>query len=103
MVLSKLTLRHQLYGVAGLFLVPVALVNLLILAVLDYVLRLMGLGRDANPWAWGLILFAANLVMLLVALWALGRSARQKRLAERRIVARMDDVKPTLPVTASTN
>ncbi|MEI9904473.1 MAG: hypothetical protein WDN06_11225 [Asticcacaulis sp.] len=27
MVLSKITLRHQLYGVAGLFLVPVVLLS----------------------------------------------------------------------------
>ena len=47
---------------------------------------------------WGLILFAANLVMLFVALWALGRAARKTRQVERRIVARMDDVTPTAPV-----
>jgi hypothetical protein len=51
---------------------------------------------------WGLILFAANLVMLFIALWALGRSARRKRSAERRIVARLDDVTPAVPVTAAT-
>jgi NADH-quinone oxidoreductase subunit H len=92
----------QLMAFNWKFLVPLALVNLLILAVLDLVLRSMGLGREANPWVWGLILFAANLVMLFIALWALGRSARKTRQTERRIVARMDDVTPTAPVTAAT-
>lgn len=92
----------QLMAFNWKFLVPVSLVNLLVLAVLDTVLRMMGLGRAANPWVWGLILFAANLVMLFIALWALGRSARRTRQVERRIVARMDDVTPAAPVTAAT-
>jgi NADH-quinone oxidoreductase subunit H len=90
----------QLMAFNWKFLVPVALVNLLVLAVLDMVLRSMGLGREANPWVWGLVLFAANLVVLFIALWALGRAARKTRQVERRIVARMDDVKPTAPVAA---
>src|SRR5512141_427462 len=60
----------QLMAFNWKFLVPVSLVNLLVLAVLDYVLRMMGLGRDANPLAWGLILFAANLLILFLAFWA---------------------------------
>jgi len=91
----------QLMAFNWKFLVPVALVNLLVLAVLDMVLRSLGLGREANPVVWGLILFAANLVVLFVALWALGRAARKTRQVERRIVARMDDVKPTAPVAAA--
>ncbi len=92
----------QLMAFNWKFLVPLALVNLLVLAVLDYVLRMAGLGQEANPLAWGLILFAANLLMLFSALWALGRAARKTRQVERRIVARMDDVKPA-PVTVSGN
>ena len=62
------------------------------------------LARETNPWVWGMILFAANLVMLFIALWALGRAARKSRRSERRIVARMDDVKPAqAPVAASSN
>jgi len=91
----------QLMAFNWKFLVPVALVNLLVLAVIDTVLRSMGLGREANPVVWGLILFAANVVVLFVALWALGRAARKTRQVERRIVARMDDVKPTAPVAAA--
>ena len=91
----------QLMAFNWKFLVPVSLVNLLVLAVLDTVLRMMGLGRAANPWVWGLILFAANLLMLFIALWALGRAARRTRSTERRIVARMDDVTPAAPVTAA--
>jgi hypothetical protein len=68
----------------------------------DTVLKTMGITREANPWLWGMILFAANLVLLFVALWALGRSARKSRLNKRPIVARADDVKPAqAPVVAS--
>ena len=69
----------QLMAFNWKFLVPLSLVNLLILAVGDTVLKTMGITREANPWVWGMILFAANLVLLFVALWALGRSARKSR------------------------
>jgi len=94
----------QLMAFNWKFLVPLSLVNLFILAVGDTVLKTMGITLEANPWVWGLILFAANLVLLFVALWALGRSARKSRLAKRAIVARADDVKPAqAPAAASTN
>jgi hypothetical protein len=86
------------------FLVPLSLVNLFILAVGDTVLKTMGITLEANPWVWGMSLFAANLVLLFAALWALGRSSRRSRLAKRPIVARADDVKPAqAPVVASSN
>ncbi len=84
----------QLMAFNWKFLVPVALVNLFMLAVGDTALKTVGLGRGANPWAWGLILFALNVVTLMVALGMLGRAARNSRLNKRPIVARMDDVKP---------
>ena len=94
----------QLMAFNWKFLVPLSLVNLFILAVGDTVLKTMGITLEAIPWVWGLILFAANLVLLLAALWALGRSARRSRLAKRPIVARADDVKPAqAPAAASTN
>ena len=92
----------QLMAFNWKFLVPLSLVNLFILAVGDTLLKTMGITREANPWLWGGILFIANLVLLCVALWALGRSARKSRLAKRPIVARTDDVKPAqTPAAAS--
>ena len=93
----------QLMAFNWKFLVPLSLVNLLVLAVGDMVLRSAGLGRESAPLAWGAILFVLNVVMLAVALSLLGRSARKRRLVERRIVARVDDVKPAAPMTATTN
>ncbi len=94
----------QLMAFNWKFLVPLSLMNLLILAVGDTLLKTMGITREASPWVWGLVLFAANLVLLFVALWALGRSARKSRLAKRPIVARTEDVKPAqAQVAASTN
>jgi hypothetical protein len=94
----------QLMAFNWKFLVPLSLMNLFILAVGDTVLKTMGITRAANPWLWGMILFAANLVLLFVALWALGRSARKSRQIKRPIVARAEDVKSAqAPVTVSTN
>jgi NADH-quinone oxidoreductase subunit H len=94
----------QLMAFNWKFLVPLSLMNLFILAVGDTLLKTMGITREANPWVWGMILFAANLVLLFVALWALGRSARKRRQAKRPIVARTEDVKPAQsPVVASSN
>jgi hypothetical protein len=94
----------QLMAFNWKFLVPLSLVNLLVLAVADTVLRSLGLGREASPWVWGGLLFVLNLVMLFVAMGLLGRSARRSRLNKRPIVARAEDVKPTQsPVAASTN
>jgi len=94
----------QLMAFNWKFLVPLSLVNLFILAVGDTVLKTMGITLEANPWVWGMLLFAANLVLLFAALWTLGRSARRSRLAKRPIVARADDVKPAqAPAAASSN
>jgi len=94
----------QLMAFNWKFLVPLSLVNLLILAVGDTVLKTMGITREANPWVWAMILFAANLVLLFAALWVLGRSARRSRLAKRPIVARTEDVKPAqAPAVASSH
>ena len=94
----------QLMAFNWKFLVPLSLVNLFILAVGDTVLKSAGITLEANPWVWGMLLFAANLVLLFAALWTLGRSARRSRLAKRPIVARADDVKPAqAPAAASSN
>jgi len=94
----------QLMAFNWKFLVPLSLMNLLILAVGDTLLKTMDITREMNPLVWGGVLFIANLVLLFVALWALGRSARQSRANKRPIVARADDVKPAqAPVAASTN
>jgi NADH:ubiquinone oxidoreductase subunit H len=86
------------------FLVPLSLVNLLLVATADTILRrVLGWTPDgAMAWPWGLALFALNLVMLFVALGLMGRAARRKRLAERRIVARMDEA-VSAPAAASAN
>jgi NADH-quinone oxidoreductase subunit H len=92
----------QLMAFNWKFLVPLSLVNLFVLAVGDTVLKSMGITREASPLLWGGILFIANLVLLFVALWMLGRSARKSRQIKRPIVARADDVKPAqAPVAAS--
>ena len=94
----------QLMAFNWKFLVPLSLVNLLILAVGDTALKMMGITREASPALWGGILFIANLVLLFAALWALGRSARRGRQIKRPIVARTEDVKPAqAPAAASTN
>ena len=93
----------QLMAFNWKFLVPLSLINLLVLVVGDMVLKSLGLGLEQSPWVWGLSLFVLNIVMLVVALGLLGRAARRKRQAERRIVARLDDVKPAAPAAAATN
>lgn len=94
----------QLMAFNWKFLVPLSLVNLLLVATADTILRrALGWTPDgAMAWPWGLALFALNLVMLFVALSLMGRAARRKRLAERRIVARMDEA-VSAPAAASAN
>ena len=91
----------QLMAFNWKFLVPLSLVNLLVVAVADSILR-MGFQLTPNgpnaAW-WGVILFAINLVMLFVAMGLLGRGARRKRLHERRIVARVEE--PVAPAAAN--
>jgi NADH-quinone oxidoreductase subunit H len=92
----------QLMAFNWKFLVPLSLMNLFVLAVGDTVLKTLGYTREAQPLVWGGALFIANLVLLFVALWLLGRSARKSRLHKRPIVARTDDVKPAqAPAVAS--
>jgi NADH-quinone oxidoreductase subunit H len=83
----------QLMAFNWKFLVPLSLVNLLVVAIVDSILRIaLQLTPDGpTAWVWGLILFAVNLVMLFVAFGLLGRGMRQRRLRERRIVATMPD------------
>jgi NADH-quinone oxidoreductase subunit H len=82
----------QLMAFNWKFLVPLSLVNLLVVAVVDTVLRLMGVTSSGNlVLVWGGVLFIVNLIMLFVALSLMGRAVRRNRLAERRIVVRMDE------------
>jgi NADH-quinone oxidoreductase subunit H len=93
----------QLMAFNWKFLVPLSLVNLLVVAVVDTILRkVVGWTPDAaTAWLWGLTLFAVNVLMLFVALSLMGRAIRRKRLAERRIVVRMDE--PATPAAAQVN
>jgi NADH-quinone oxidoreductase subunit H len=93
----------QLMAFNWKFLVPVSLLNLLMLAVGDTVLKSVAITRETNPWVWGGILFIANLALLFVAMWALGRSARKSRLDKRPIVARIEDVKPVQSPVVTSN
>jgi NADH-quinone oxidoreductase subunit H len=90
----------QLMAFNWKFLVPLSLVNLLVVAAVDTLLRkVVGWTPDGSTaWLWGLVLFAVNVVMLFVALGLMGRAIRRKRLAERRIVVRMDE--PAAPAAA---
>ncbi|CAG0936284.1 NADH-quinone oxidoreductase subunit H [Thermoflexales bacterium] len=93
----------QLMAFNWKFLVPVSLLNLLMLAVGDTVLKSVAITRETNPLLWGGILFMANLALLFVAMWALGRSARKSRLDKRPIVARVEDVKPVQSPVVTSN
>ncbi len=87
----------QLMAFNWKFLVPLSLVNLLMVAVVDTILRkVVGWTPEpATAWLWGMVLFVVNLVMLFVALTLMGRAVRRNRLAARRIVVRMDEAAPT--------
>lgn len=64
------------------FLVPVTLVNILMIAIGDKVLGTFGITSVSNPWGWGLILFAANLILLVASLGLLGRASRPARTSD---------------------
>jgi len=88
----------QLMAFNWKFLVPLSLVNLLLVAVVDTVLRMVGVTSSGDlAWVWGGVLFLVNLLELFVAFGLLGRGARK----QRRIVARLDDVAPSTPSAAS--
>ncbi len=92
----------QLMAFNWKFLVPLSLVNLLVVAIVDTVLRLTGVTSTGDlALVWGGVLFIVNLIMLFVALSLMGRAVRRNRLAERRIVVRMDE--PAAPTAASAN
>lgn len=74
----------QLMSFNWKFLVPLSIANLILVAVGDKVLReTVGWSRVDNPWAWGLTLFAANVVLLLVSLFIAGRVGRRARERDR--------------------
>jgi len=94
----------QLMAFNWKFLVPLSLVNLLVVAVVDTILRTPAIRWTSDgdkAWLWGVTLFIVNLVMLFVALTLMGRAVRRNRLAERRVVVRMDE--STAPKAASAN
>ena len=65
------------------FLVPVSIVNIIMVAVVDTVLRTSaGWSSTNNAWAWGLAMFAANLVLALVSLALVGRGGRRARMRD---------------------
>ena len=77
----------QLMAFNWKFLVPLTLVNLLLIAVLNKVLAASDISAAAAPWTWGLILFAANVVLLVVSLAILGRVGRRTRVRDERHTA----------------
>lgn len=92
----------QLMAFNWKFLVPLSLVNLLVVAIVDTVLRLLGVTSTGDlALVWGGVLFIVNLVMLFVALSLMGRAVRRNRLAARRVVVRMDE--PAAPTAAPAN
>ena len=65
------------------FLVPLSLVNVIAVAVANRLLvDRLGWSSTSNAWAWGLTLFAVNLVMMAIALGIMGRAGRQQRMRE---------------------
>ncbi len=84
----------QLMAFNWKFLVPLSLANLLMIAVGDKVLRdSLGWSSSNNPWAWGLSLFAANVVLLLAALGIASRAGRRARARdEAKAAARREAV-----------
>ena len=84
------------------FLVPLSLVNLLVVAVGRYGAAPVNVTSTGDlALVWGGVSFIVNLVMLFVALSLMGRAVRRNRLAERRIVVRMDE--PAAPTAAPAN
>ncbi len=80
----------QLMAFNWKFLVPLSLINLLVVAIADTVIRtVLHFTPDVNgnPWVWGGILFAINLVMLFIAFGFLGRGAR-RNIDNRRVITR---------------
>jgi NADH-quinone oxidoreductase subunit H len=93
----------QLMAFNWKFLVPLSLVNLMVVAVTDTIVRTtLHFTPDGNPWAWGLILFAVNLVMLFIAFGLLGRGAR-RGIADRRMVTRLPEEPKPATASAQTN
>ena len=65
------------------FLVPVSLVNVIMIAVVDRVLRdAAGWTSASSPWAWGLAMLVANLVLMLIALGIMSRAGREARMRD---------------------
>ena len=84
----------QLLAFNWKFLVPLSLANLLMIAVGDKLLRDAGVSSTHNPWVWGLTLFAANIVLLLVSLGFLSRAGRRARMREQAVIARRREIAP---------
>lgn len=95
----------QLMAFNWKFLVPLSLVNLLVVAVTDTIVRTaLHLTPDVNgnPWAWGLILFAVNLAMLFIAFGFLGRGAR-RNIDNRRMLTHLPEEPKPAAASAQTN
>jgi NADH-quinone oxidoreductase subunit H len=65
------------------FLVPVSLVNVILIAIVNRAL-VDGAGWSAasNAWAWGLAMFAANVVLMLIGLGLMSRAGREARMRD---------------------
>ncbi|HET7088022.1 MAG TPA: NADH-quinone oxidoreductase subunit NuoH [Anaerolineae bacterium] len=65
------------------FMVPLALVNVMVVAVVDRTLSdAAGWTSASQPWGWGLVMFAANVVMLLAALGLMSLKGREARMRD---------------------
>jgi len=65
------------------FMVPLALVNVIVVAVVDRALSdAAGWTSASQPWGWGLVMFAANAVMLLAALGLMSLKGREARMRD---------------------
>jgi NADH:ubiquinone oxidoreductase subunit H len=85
----------QLMAFNWKFLVPLSVANVIMVAVVHKLLGAAGLSSTQNTWVWALAMFAANLVLMLIALTLAGRAGRHAR---QRAAARAEG-RAALPAT----
>ena len=69
----------QLMAFNWKFLVPLSVANVIMVAVVHKLLGAAGLSPTQNAWVWALAMFAANLVLMLIALTLASRAGRRAR------------------------
>jgi NADH-quinone oxidoreductase subunit H len=63
------------------FLVPLSLANVGVVALVDKALSTAGYGLGVHPSVWTVVMLAANVALLLGALWLMDRSTARRRRA----------------------